>query len=94
MRCRLNFQGQPVVEPTGLTSVVDRHRALGIETEHFDRFLEALLATIRELSHDEPTVDAWESTVRPGVEYVRDRCRKPVRTLESFVAARGAHEQA
>ena len=82
----LNFHGAPIAEPTVLTGIADRHRALAIKPEHFDHFSDALIETLREVTAgDEAVVQAWATTVRPGLAYMRRKCEPRTTSLESWV---------
>lgn len=65
----LNFADQDMTEPTALTGIARRHERLGLTRLHFEEFAAALLETLREFGEGE-AVEAWERTIRPGVQYL------------------------
>jgi serine/threonine protein kinase len=69
----LNFQPGP--EPTTLSRTALRHARLGLRPEHFDLFLEAFVQALDEFGQEgEAALDAWSHVLRPGIEYMKERC--------------------
>jgi len=68
----LNFADMDMTEPTSLTHITLRHARLHITGKQFNDFAEALLATLRQFGEAE-AVEAWERTIRPGVQYLKIR---------------------
>jgi serine/threonine protein kinase len=68
----LNFADMDMTEPTSLTHIALRHARLQITGKQFNDFAEALLATLRQFGEAE-AVEAWERTIRPGVQYLKIR---------------------
>ena len=60
-------------EPTVLTSIVDRHKPLGLSATQLDILADTLPQTVREISKcDERTIMLWQEVIRPGLEYMRE----------------------
>lgn len=71
----LNFPRTPVTEPTVLSAVAERHAPLGLTPRHFDAFGAALLAVLRDrCAQPEEVIEAWRSTISPGLEYMKSAC--------------------
>ncbi len=71
MQFLLNFRHQ-AVEPTVLTPVAERHRALNVTPRQFDEFAAALMDTLRDVCHeDEAVLQAWQATIAPGFQYLK-----------------------
>ena len=61
-------------EPTAeLTRLAVLHHNIGIESEFYDRWLDALVSTVREFDPrcDEATELAWRLALIPGITYMR-----------------------
>ena len=71
----LNFGDQHIMEPTTLSSTADRHRSLKVTPRDFDEFASALIETLRDFRCEKETViRAWEITLRPGLQYLKQNC--------------------
>lgn len=68
----LNFADMDMTEPTALTGIARRHARLGLTGKQFDDFAEALLETLRQFGEAD-AVEAWDRTIRPGVQYLKLR---------------------
>jgi len=68
----LNFADMDMTEPTALTHIALRHARLQITGKQFNDFAEALLETLRHFGEAQ-AVEAWERTIRPGVQYLKLR---------------------
>lgn len=69
----LNFRPGP--EPTTLSRTREQHERLDLTTTWFDRFGEALVNTLRAHGEeDDDVLDAWEATLRPGLDYMKRYC--------------------
>ena len=68
----LNFADMDMTEPTALTHIARHHARLRVTGKQFNDFAEALLETLRHFGEAE-AVEAWERTIRPGVQYLKLR---------------------
>lgn len=73
----LNFPRAPVTEPTVLSAVAERHAPLGLEPHHYDAFGQALLEVLRgRCGQSDEVLEAWRSTISPGLEYMKGACAR------------------
>jgi len=67
----LNFTRD--LRTTSLGDQVDRHRSMGIKTEHFGLFRDAFIDALSEARIvDGYSQDAWRAILDPALNYMRD----------------------
>jgi hemoglobin-like flavoprotein len=72
----LNFTRE--LHTTSLGDQVDRHRNMGIKTEHFGLFRDAFIDALGEARiADGYSEDAWRAILDPALNYMRDEINRP-----------------
>ena len=74
IECLLDFAGPRVTSPSILASERERHFGYGVPEDHFERFLEALRDTVREVIGESWTPvleEAWASLLEDMAAYTR-----------------------